>query len=65
MLASEVVTYVAGVYIDLLKLTDILSSSSVVEETGVFGGHDTVRSSDGLLGDGAGLVDEDRENHRR
>ena len=27
--------------------------------------HDTVRSSDGLLGDGAGLVDEDRENHRR
>ena len=35
------------------------------EETGVFGGHDTVRSSDGLLGDGAGLVDEDRENHRR
>ena len=25
----------------------------------------TVRSSDGLLGDGAGLVDEDRENHRR
>lgn len=31
----------------------------------VFGGHDTVRSSDGLLGDGAGLVDEDRENHRR
>lgn len=36
-----------------------------VEETGVFGGHDTVRSSDGLLGDGAGLVDEDRENHRR
>ena len=26
---------------------------------------DTVRSSDGLLGDGAGLVDEDRENHRR
>ncbi len=36
-----------------------------LKKLGVFGGHDTVRSSDGLLGDGAGLVDEDRENHRR
>ena len=43
----------------------ILLKYAGVEETGVFGGHDTVRSSDGLLGDGAGLVDEDRENHRR